>query len=69
MIIIQGLSAFNLNSNSVIYSCIHTHHFKVLSAGGEDIMIQSHDHQGYGILQECMRVCGCVFVCCTCVLF
>lgn len=63
--IIQGLFAFNLNGNSVIYSCIHTHHVKVLSADGEDIMIQSHDHQGYGILQECM----CVFVCCTCVVF
>lgn len=59
--IIQGLR-FNLKSNSVIYSCIHTHHVKVLSADGEDIMIQSHDHQGYGILQECMCVCV-LYVC------
>lgn len=43
-------------------SCIHIH-VKVLSTDGEDIIIQSHDHQGYGILQECMSVSVGVSVC------
>ncbi len=50
--VIQGLSVLTL---TVIWlfreSCIHMH-VKVLLDDGEGIRIQSHDHQGYGILQE-----------------